>query len=85
MKITEEYQARFEKILDQMQQHVEMWIPDEEINVKDALWEFLYELHIRTNNLVTTNAMVCIESKDYSFMKPVPEIIEQVKEVEEIE
>lgn len=36
MKITDEYQARFEKIVDQMQKHVEMWIPDEQINLKDS-------------------------------------------------
>ena len=36
MNITDEYQARFEKIVDQMQQHVEMWIPDEQINLKDS-------------------------------------------------
>ena len=36
MKITEEYQARFEKILEQIEQHVQMLIPEEEINVIDT-------------------------------------------------
>ena len=59
MKITEEYQARFEKILDQVQQHVEMWIPEEEINVKDSfktciiLYSFISSfLHKNTKDLL---------------------------------
>ena len=36
MTITEEYTARFNKLTDQMQQHVEMWIPDEQINLVDS-------------------------------------------------
>tara|TARA_B100000676_G_C17297061_1_gene445294 strand:+ start:88 stop:432 length:345 start_codon:yes stop_codon:yes gene_type:complete len=59
MKITEEYQARFEKILDQMHQHVEMWIPEEEINVKDSfktciiLYSFISSfLHKNTKDLL---------------------------------
>ena len=59
MKITEEYQARFEKILDQMQQHVEMWIPDEEMKLKDSfkthiiLYSFISSfLHKNTKDLL---------------------------------
>jgi len=36
MTITEQYTARFNKLVDQMQQHVEMWIPDEQINLVDS-------------------------------------------------
>ena len=36
MTITEEYTARFNKLTDEMQQHVEMWIPDEQINLVDS-------------------------------------------------
>ena len=37
MTITEEYTARFNKLVDQMHQHVEMWIPDEQINYNRCL------------------------------------------------
>jgi hypothetical protein len=36
MTITEQYTARFNKLVDQMHQHVEMWIPDEQINLVDS-------------------------------------------------
>ena len=36
MTITEEYTARFNKLVDQMYQHVEMWTPDEQINLVDS-------------------------------------------------
>ena len=57
MNITDEYQARFEKIVDQMQQHVEMWIPDEQINLKDSfrtsiiLYSFIINKNIFKINL----------------------------------
>ncbi len=36
-------------------------------NVKDNFWELVYELYIRTNNLVSNKASKCIESKNLSF------------------
>jgi len=45
----------------------------EEIDVKDKLWEMLYELHIRTNNLVSNLASVSVESADYSFARAPPD------------
>jgi ATP-dependent protease ClpP protease subunit len=40
---------------------------------KQRLWELLYELHIRTNNIVNTNVSVIIESSQYSFARPPPQ------------
>lgn len=44
---------------------------DLNIELKDLrgeLWELIYELYIRTNNLVSTRAAKCIESQKYSFV-----------------
>ncbi|MEW6185278.1 MAG: hypothetical protein AB1585_06000 [Thermodesulfobacteriota bacterium] len=36
-------------------------------DVKNRFWELIYELYIRTNNLVSTKSSKCIESKNLSF------------------
>ena len=43
----------------------------EPVEVKDRLWEFIYELYIRTDNFVSTKAAKCIESKSHSFVAQV--------------
>jgi hypothetical protein len=40
-------------------------------DVKDKFWKLVYELYIRTNNLVSTKAAKCIESKNHSFIAAV--------------
>ena len=37
------------------------------INVREKLWESIYELYIRTNNFVSSKASKCIESKNHAF------------------
>lgn len=37
-------------------------------DLRGELWELIYELYIRTNNLVSTRAAKCIESQKYSFV-----------------
>ena len=84
MKITEEYQARFEKILDQMQKHVEMWIPDEEMKLKDSfkthiiLYSFISSfLHKNTKDLLEELEKILVSK----FMKK--EFIDYQLEVED--
>ena len=36
-------------------------------DLREKVWELLYELYIRTDNLVSTRAAKCIESQKYSF------------------
>lgn len=36
MTITKEYIDRFNKLVEQIHQHVEMWIPDEQLNLVDS-------------------------------------------------
>jgi len=40
-------------------------------DVKDKFWRLVYELYIRTNNLVSTKAAKCIESENHSFIAAV--------------
>ncbi|CAD6492264.1 MAG: Serine dehydrogenase proteinase [Candidatus Argoarchaeum ethanivorans] len=40
-------------------------------DVNDEFWKLVYELYIRTNNLVSTKAAKCIESKNHSFIATV--------------
>lgn len=42
-------------------------------NVKERLWELLYELYIRTDNFVSTKAAKCIESQKHSFVATIEE------------
>jgi len=47
----------------------EITMPD----VRQTLWNLVYELYIRTNNFVSTVACKCVETKDHSFhAKPPP-------------
>ena len=39
-------------------------------DVREPLWELLYELYIRTDNFVSTRAAKCIESREHSFIVP---------------
>lgn len=39
----------------------------ESADIKDKLWELIYELYIRTDNFVGTKVAKCIESKEHSF------------------
>ena len=43
----------------------------EQKDVTDDFWKLVYELYIRTNNLVSTKAAKCIESKNHSFIAAV--------------
>ncbi|MBF0475326.1 MAG: hypothetical protein HQK59_05730 [Deltaproteobacteria bacterium] len=40
----------------------------EKIDNKEDFWHKIYELYIRTDNLVSTRASKCFESKDFSFI-----------------
>jgi len=44
----------------------------ESVGVKDARWQLIYELYIRTNQFVSRDASKCIESKNHSFIAPRP-------------
>ena len=41
--------------------------------VKEPLWELLYELYIRTDNFVSIKAVKCIESRKHSFVATIKE------------
>lgn len=41
--------------------------------VKEPLWELLYELYIRTDNFVSMKAVKCIESRKHSFVATIKE------------
>lgn len=43
----------------------------EQKDVTGDFWKLVYELYIRTNNLVSTKAAKCIESKNHSFIAAV--------------
>ncbi len=40
--------------------------------LNETSWKLFYELHVRTNNFVSTQGAKCIESKDHSFYVPLP-------------
>ncbi len=42
------------------------------IDIRSDLWQKMYELYIRTNYFVLNMVAKCIESKDLSFMAPIP-------------
>ena len=42
------------------------------INIKDELWELIYELYVRINNYVKTKVSKCIESENHSFFAGIP-------------
>lgn len=44
----------------------------ETINIKDELWELIYELYVRINNYVKTKVSKCIESENHSFIATPP-------------
>lgn len=44
----------------------------ENLDVTSDLWQAIYELNIRTDLYVSSNASKCIESKDHAFAAPPP-------------
>lgn len=40
----------------------------ETLKVDSDLWDLIYEIYVRTNQLVSTTAVKCIETKDHSFI-----------------
>ncbi len=40
------------------------------VDVHSKLWKLVYELYIRTDTFVSTMAMKCVETKEYSFAVP---------------
>lgn len=44
----------------------------EKIDMKSELWALLYELYIRTDQLVSSRCAKCIETKEHSFSMSVP-------------
>jgi hypothetical protein len=47
----------------------------EAVDVRSSKWSLIYELYIRTDNLVSARVLKCIETKDHSFYVPNPEIL----------
>jgi hypothetical protein len=37
------------------------------VEVKERLWELVFELYLRANNYVNTTAAKCVETKDHAF------------------
>jgi ClpP class serine protease len=44
----------------------------EAINIRDELWETIYELYVRINNFVKSQASKCVESENHSFIAAPP-------------
>jgi len=44
----------------------------ETIDVKDARWEPIYDLYLRSNNYVMTRASKCVESLEHSYSAGIP-------------
>ena len=44
----------------------------EAINIRDELWEIIYELYVRMNNFVKSQVSKCIESEKHSFIAAIP-------------
>ena len=40
------------------------------VDAATRLWQLVYELHIRTNEFVSSSALKCIESSSHSFFVP---------------
>jgi len=44
----------------------------EAVDVRDQLWEIIYELYVRMNNFVVSQASKCIETENHSFFAASP-------------